>query len=222
MTDISDVTATANEDATKLTKAELAELAGFAPQRLALVMTAGDFVSDVRLLPDSGGFATGNRTTFREHSFTTVLDDGFVVTTDAIVGRRGFMGSLASCGIYRLDPGFLMTSSASLAEIHALHVERVERFTKSRNSRVRAEHDRDLYFAFRARRSKQILRRAFIQFGLAIAFSCIAFWPSLKDVAWLGDRGPAVIGMLAAIVGFTLGTLIDIALRGNGPMLPRA
>jgi hypothetical protein len=222
MTDISDVTATANEEATKLTKAELAELAALAPKRLALVMTGSDFVSDVRLLPNSGGFATGNRTTFREHSFTTVLADGFVVTTDAIVGSRGFMGALASYGIYRLDPGFLMTSGASLADIHALHLARVEQLSKSQNSPVCAEHDRDLYFAFRARRSKQILRRAFIQFGLAIAFSCIAFWPSLKDVAWLGDRGPAVIGIVAAIVGFTLGTWIDIALRGNGPMLPRA
>lgn len=221
MSAVSDVTASANEDATRLTKAELAELAQIAPQRLALVMTGNDFVSDVRLLPDNGGYATGNRTTFREHSFTTVLDDGFVVTTDAVVGRRGPMSMLASFGIYRLDPGFMMTANRSLANIYAQHVERVEHFTKSRNARVRSDHDLELYFAFREKRSAQIRRRAFIQFMPLILIAPLAFPPiDLMANAPFGRFNEGVFFVLGVVVCGVLGTAIDMSIRGSGPMLP--
>jgi hypothetical protein len=221
-----DVTRRVGAEASGLSREVRAQFDDIASERLAMVQTGSLFITDVRKLPDDAGFLGAK---YQDFSFITILDDGFVVSTDAMIGRPGISRRLQRLGLSRLDPGCVALFVSDVAQANRMHVDRVAQFWSARACSIRKPHDLDLYFEFRRKRSSQIRRRSELQI---IPWLALQPFAAILLVATVRARFPHgkpplslflgvfLLSAATLLLSLVLGAFADIALRGSKPMLP--
>ena len=205
-----------NRSAAGLDEAEQAALDELAPDRLGFIESS-EVTSDVRFLPKGSGLARASHKDLFAVGFVTVLEDGFVVNTDALIrSGRSFspLAVMALLTLQVLDPGLVILTGKSAREIYDAHVERVLLFVDKRKSAVRSEHERSLYFRFKNVGEQQLTR--------LVNHQMVPVLPMLVAglIVGSGFFSRVIVAIAMAVAGFILGTLVYKLRRGTLPMLP--
>lgn len=210
-----DLTATLDPETLDRPAEEMAAFDAIAPERLAFVGVSTTWmVTDVRTLGDREGFAAAAKGDYFGIEYTTVLEDGFVVSTERIRPEDTRAAWMQIVFVRHIDPGYRIVRTETAKEALEQHVAFVKKTRAARGTAIFPEQDKALYFTFRRTRSHRIRALVATQVLAAVNGGGIFL------VAMTRRHSPLlVLTPLVVVLFFWLGAVLFGAWRWGRPML---